>query len=137
MSAADTQGVVWTFDDFEPGAALGTVEVAVDARRQELWTQIYGTGGSGQGEVPPGLLVAAMMEAYLKVIERRPPGNVHAGQTLAFTGHRVAPGARLSFAFSCKDKVLKRERRWVTFAVRAHDGEHLALSGEISSIWAA
>ena len=142
MSPAGAETKVWTFDDFQPGADLGTVEVVIDPRRLDLWRRIYGpeTDSSRTSPAeggPPGLLVAAMMAGYIKVIQPRPPGNVHAGQTLAFTPHRVRPGARLSLSFSCLDKVLKRERRWITFGVRVHDGEQLAMRGEISSIWAA
>lgn len=132
-----TETKVWTFDDFEIGAALDTVEIVIDAHRMDLWTRIYGREDDARESLPPGLLVAAMMEGYVKGIQPRPPGNVHAGQTLAFTAHRVRSGARLSLAFSCLGKELKRERRWITFGVRVHDGPHLAMAGEILSIWAA
>lgn len=139
MTDSDTDTRPWTFDDFEVGADLGTVRIIVDDRRLSLWKRIYGRESlrDTMDAVPQGLLVAAMMEGYIKAIQPRPPGNVHAGQQITFSSHRVAPGASLTLAFTCLDKQLKRERRWVTFGVRVTDGDRLAMSGEISSIWAA
>lgn len=134
MTVPVPRATVWTFDDFAVGADLGTVEVTLDNRRLDLWRQIYGEDGAG---VPPGLLVALMMEGYIKAIQPRPPGNIHAGQTLAFTSHQVRPGARIALTFSCLAKALVRERRRITFGVRAVDGGALVMSGEIQSLWAA
>ena len=134
MAVPAARAEIWKFDDFEVGADLGTVEVTLDAHRLELWRQIYGEDGAA---VPPGLLVAAMMEGYIKAIQPRPPGNIHAGQTLAFTSHAVKPGARIALTISCLAKALVRERRRITCAVRAFDDGALVMSGEIQSIWAA
>jgi len=137
VSATDSP---WTFDDFEVGADLATVPVALDAGRIASWNRIYaGAGGQidpSAESVPHGLVVAAMMEGYIAAIQPRPPGNIHAGQTLAFTGARVKPGARLDIAFSCKAKEIRRERRWLTFGVCIRDGDRVVAEGEIASIWA-
>ena len=140
MAVPISRAEAWTFDDFEVGTDLGTVELTLDERRLGLWRQIYGEehdNGRGDGGVAPGMLVAAMMEGYIKAIQPRPPGNIHAGQTLAFTSHAVKPGARIALTFSCLAKALVRERRRITFAVRAFDDGALVMSGEIQSIWAA
>lgn len=129
----------WTYDDFACGSAIDTVEVTIDARRVGLWNRIYGkaSGEVGEGDpLPEGLVVAAMMEGFIKAIHPRPPGNIHAGQTLSFTGTRVNPGAHLSVAFTCEAKDIRRERRWVTFGVCVREGEQLIAEGEINSIWA-
>lgn len=129
----------WTHADFQPGAALGAIAVALDARRLALWNSIYGEigGAAGpDGPVPHGLIVAAMMEGYIGAIQPRPPGNIHAGQRLAFTGHAVRPEARLAIAFTCKGKEIRRGRRWLALGVTIHDGDALVADGEIVSIWA-
>ena len=123
----------WTFDDFEPGAAVGDATVALDARRMALWERLH---GPAEG-VPAGLVLAAMMEAYIAAIQPRPKGNVHAGQTLAFPGRRPEPGATLRFAFACRDKALKRGRRWVWFDFEADDGDGPVATGTIAAVWAA
>ena len=124
---------VWTFDDFEPGAPVGEATVALDARRLDLWERLH---GPAEG-VPSGVILAAMMEAYVAAIQPRPKGNVHAGQTLAFTRRRPAPGATLCFAFACRDKALKRERRWIWFDFEAGDEGGPVATGAITAIWAA
>ncbi|HUF88214.1 MAG TPA: hypothetical protein VMM59_12590 [Thermohalobaculum sp.] len=140
MSGTGDAADPWTYDDFEVGAGIGTVEVALDERRLGLWRRIYaGPGaeaGAGDAAVPQGVVVAAMMEGFIKVIDPRPPGNIHAGQTLDFSGVPVRPGARLSIVFTCMAREIRRERRWVTFGVRVLDGETPVARGEIVSIWA-
>jgi len=133
--AADTP---WTFADFEPGAPLGVIVLAADAERRALWDQVYGKSvGPAGTHVPQGLIVALMMDAYVKVIQPRPPGNVHAMQSLSFTGQRAAWGDTLHFDFSVGGKEMKRERRWVTFRVAARTETDAVMSGEIRAIWAA
>lgn len=130
-----TSGGIWTFDEFEPGAELGRVSIEFDERRLANWNAIYGSSASPR-TVPSGLLVAAMMEAYLEAFQPRPPGNIHAGQKLSFAGRRVRPGARLDAYVVCIDKIFRKARRWVTFGVTLHDGRGKVLSGEIRTIWA-
>lgn len=134
---ATTRDDVWTFDDFTEGADIGSIEVTLDERRLSLWQRVYAPAGAAlsPNEVPYSLLVAAMMECYLKVIPSRPPGNVHAAQKLSFPDRPVAPGARLRFDFSCLSKMPKRDRRWVTLGVHAFDRERPVLDGEIVTIW--
>jgi hypothetical protein len=135
MSEADIEDGVWIFDDFVEGGQIGSVEIALDERKLALWHGIY-SADSESNRVPQGLLTAAMMEAYLKVIPKRPPGNVHAGQKLAFAGRPVAVGATLRFDFSCLAKAIRKERRWVTLGVHASSAGQLVLEGEITTVWA-
>lgn len=132
------EDAVWTFADFEPGSPLGTIALALDAGRRSSWDQVYGDSvGPAGSVVPQGLTVALMMDAYVKVIQPRPPGNVHAMQTLSFTRRNPAWGDLLQFDFSVGGKELKRERRWITFLVSARTGSELVMTGEIRAIWAA
>lgn len=129
----------WTYDDFRPSAEIGSAEVVIDAQRIGLWNRIYAPAGGAapaDGPVPPGLVVAAMMEGFIRAIQPRPPGNIHAGQTLAFAGAEVRAGARLTVTFTCKAREIRRERRWVTFGVSIRDGGRLVAEGEIAAIWA-
>ena len=128
-----TRMSVWTFEDFEAGAPVGEATVALDHRRLDLWERLHGPADG----LPSGLVLAAMMEAYIAAIQPRPEGNVHAGQTLAFSGRRPAPDAGLHFAFACRDKALKRDRRWVWFDFEAADSAGPVAAGTITAIWAA
>lgn len=126
-------GPVWVFDSFRPGETLGRHAIVLDDARLADWRAIYEAGE--EGRVPSGLLVAAMMEAYLKAFSPRPPGNIHAAQTLAF-GDPVAPGDRLEAEVSCLAKDMRKSRPWVTFRVVLTKGDREVLAGEIRTIWA-
>lgn len=127
---------VWTFDDFEPGQSLGAYEVPIDATRLALWQRIHGPFDS-DGPLPSGMLISAMMEAYTEVVQPRPPGNIHVGQRLTFSGAALQPGALLRTAFICLGKQVRKERRWLTFGVSMHARQAWIMDGEISVIWAA
>ena len=134
MTATEDQDL-WTFDRFAPGHDFGIVPVELDRTRRAAWEDIYGTS---QGDrAPKGMLVAAMMEAYIRAIQPRPKGNVHAGQSLSFTQAAADFGDRVDFAVRIGAKELRNGRRWVTFAVVARVGDRRLLTGEIRSIWAA
>lgn len=125
---------LWVFDNFRPGALLGRLDIVLDRTRIANWAAIYGLPRAS-GCVPSGMLVAAMMEAYLRAIQPRPPGNVHAGQRLAF-GKPVYAGDRLEAEVSCLAKEVRNDRYWLTFGVVLRTSGGDVLKGEIRSIWA-
>lgn len=127
----------WRHADFEVGTGIGEAEIRLDEDRLALWEKTYGRRPEAGRPVPRGLLVAAMMEGYTRAIQPRPPGNVHAGQTLRFTGAPPAPGAALTLRLSCLWKEVRKGRNWIGFGVELREGERLAMTGEITSIWAA
>lgn len=129
-----TAPAIWTYDDFLPGSVLGRLVIALDVQRIAHWAAIYGAPAT-PGQLPAGLLVAAMMEAYLRAIQPRPPGNIHASQTLRFRG-TARPGDEIAAEVTCVAKELRRERRWVTFGVNLRSRADDVLSGEICTIWA-
>lgn len=142
MSGTDLMGPAlkdtpWTFADFPVGEPMAEVAIELSEARAATWASLYGGAPKLAGEpAPRGLAVAAMMEAYIRAIQPRPPGNVHAGQTLTFFG-KPKVGATLTARFTVVAKELKKERRWLTLGVEMFDGGEKVLSGEILSIWAA
>jgi len=125
---------LWVFDSFEAGQPLGHLSITLDRARLDNWQAIYGPPHRPD-RAPSGLLVTAMMEAYLGAIQPRPPGNVHASQKLKF-GKPVGVGARLDAEVRCLWKERRKERGWVGFGVTLRCDGQEALNGEISSIWA-
>ena len=126
---------VWSFDTLEPGALFGPVAVPLDAERVAGWEGVYGPITGGQA--PDGLIVAGMMEAYIRAIQPRPKGNVHAAQKLAFTGAKARTGDHVSYTVTVASKERKKGRNWIVFAVDAQVGDTSLLRGEITAIWAA
>lgn len=129
------EDAVWSFDRFEPGHVFGEVAIAMDAERRRRWEQIY---GSSRGDsLPAGMLVAAMMEAYIRAIQPRPKGNVHASQLLDFEPVALDWGQMVTFEISCRSKQEKKGRYWVEFGVVALGAGRKVMTGTIRSIWAA
>jgi acyl dehydratase len=126
---------VWVFDDFHAGQQLGNLSIALDAEHFASWTAIYGVPLDAEC-APSGLLIAVMMEAYVKAIQPRPPGNIHAGQKLTF-GKRVRVGDQLEAQVTCLWKERRKDRNWIGFGVTLRTGGQDALSGEIRSIWSS
>ncbi|RXV59155.1 hypothetical protein C6W92_15685 [Roseovarius sp. A46] len=130
---------VWTFADFHPGHSFGEMSITLDPDRLAKWDAIYGGGSKSDDTsrpLPRGLLVTCMMEAYLGLIQPRPPGNIHAGQSLNFgTGH-VRLGDTVTLKATCRDKTERKGRGWVTFALTVTRGAETLLSGDVRSIWA-
>lgn len=134
MSGAQTDLPVWVFDDFSPGQPLGNFAITLDDVHLDNWTAIYGERKSKES-VPAGMLVAAMMEAYLNAAQPRPPGNIHASQKLVF-GRSAKAGDKLEAQVSCLSKERRKERGWVTFGVVLSVEGQDVLNGEIRTIWA-
>lgn len=134
MSGPQTHLPVWVYDDFNPGQPLGNCAITLDDARLDNWTAIYGERPASEN-VPAGVLVAAMMEAYLNSIQPRPPGNIHASQKLVF-GRSAKAGDKLEAEVSCLSKERRKERGWVTFGVVLSVEGQDVLNGEIRTIWA-
>jgi acyl dehydratase len=131
--SGQTDRPVWVFDDFHAGQEFAKLPIALDDERLANWTAIYGTAPQKE-TAPSGMLMAAMMEAYLKAIQPRPPGNIHAGQTLTF-GKPVPVHTQLEAEVTCIWKERRKERNWVGFGVTLRANGNVVLSGEIRSIW--
>ncbi|GGO62745.1 Acyl dehydratase [Roseovarius pacificus] len=130
---------VWTFADFRPGQSFGEMSIILDASRLAKWEAIYGGGSEPvvpSRPLPRGMLVTCMMEAYLGLIQPRPPGNIHAGQSLDFGSGHVRLGDTVTMTATCRDKTERKGRGWVTFALTVTRGADTLLSGDVRSVWA-
>lgn len=126
---------MWTFERFSPGLAFGEIAVPMDAGKRAQWETIFGKV-EGDG-LPRGMLVAGMMEAYVRAIQPRPKGNVHAAQSLGSLSKELHWGDTVVFNVSCAAKQEKKGRYWVDFEVAGRCGGLVVLNGTIRSIWAA
>lgn len=126
-----------TFDRFQPGAAMGAHTEAIDERILGHWRRLYPWDAPTGDALPPGIATVLLMRAYMQALSPRPPGNVHARQSLSLT---AAPrlGESVTTAFTCVGKELRRERRYVEVdAVATGDGGRALFSGRMTLIWAA
>ncbi len=126
---------IWRFDTLEQGAVFGPVTVPLDRERLTGWDGVY---GPVIGDLAPdGLIVAGMMEAYIRAIQPRPKGNVHAGQKLSFTGAQARLGDSVAYTVTVAGKERKKGRNWITFAIHAQLAGTALMRGEVTAIWAA
>jgi len=127
---------MWTFDRFEPGALIGETALSLDADTLSRWAQLY--PGASAGRASPDLLTAMMMRGYMEVISPRPPGNVHAGQKLRWTGSLPPSGSAIRARYSCLAKEIRKDRRRVTIGAQlTSDDGRILLEGELLMMWAA
>ena len=133
-----SDGSVWTYDDFRPGETHGSVELKLNDARLALWKEVYGddSGIDQTGRVPRGLLVAGMMETYLRVVAPRPPGNIHASQKLTLGSGSLKVGDTVTATVTCLDKIRRKDRGWVTIGVVMNSNGQELLRGEIRTVWA-
>ena len=125
-----------TFDDFEPGAPMGSVTDVIDAALLEKWHALYASDADLTNGVPTGLATVLMMRAYMRILVPRPPGNIHAGQKLMLHA-AIERGETVRTALQCAGKKMHRERRFVEFMVKATGhAERLLFTGTINLIWA-
>lgn len=128
---------MWTFDRFEPGALVGSVDLPVLEEDVARWMALFPSPQGGAGDrLPAGFSVAMMMKGYMRILDHRPPGNVHAHQSLVW-GPMIRRGGLVSMRLVCLNTEMKSERRWITFDARlsSMDGV-LHLSGEMRMLWA-
>ncbi|MDN3516557.1 hypothetical protein QWY84_02935 [Aquisalimonas lutea] len=122
-----------TFADFEPGAFIGATRLPVTAQLKATWERI-GTPAEGE-RLPPGLLVALLMRGYGEVVDRRPPGNVHAELDITFLDDRLHDD-ELRLSVHCADASLRKGRRWVELDTEQWSGQRCLTQARLTLLWA-
>ena len=126
----------WVFEDMQPGAELGRAAMTVDGAFVDRWLALYAGEPDTRPALPAGMAMLVVMRGYARAVSPRPPGNVHAAQILTI---RRAPRVDepLTTTVRCRDKALKRGRRWVHLDVRtAGAGDETCYEGVITTLWA-
>lgn len=121
------------FDDFVVGASLGRFEDRIDASFLAEWRSVF----NDDLEVNPGGAVMALyMRAYMALLPKRPPGNIHARQKVRVF-LPLPSNATIATEIVCRAKELKGERRWITLfgTLRTPTGNVLA-EAEMTNLWA-
>lgn len=122
-----------TFADFRPNDSLGAIDLPVDASLKETWQRIGPT--VVDHHLPPGLLVALLMRGYAQIVDRRPPGNVHAGLRMEFLDNRLVDDT-VRVSVRCADATLRKGRRWVDLDTEQHSGGQCLTRGRLTLLWA-
>lgn len=123
------------FNDIHPGVVMGEWVETYSEAHATKWLALFGHGP--EAAQAASMATVYMMRAFLNVVAPRPPGNIHAKQTLRMKGLPKI-GETLTMTVACEGKELRRERRYVDLSVKARgEGERPIFEGLISLIWAA
>ena len=124
------------YTDFVVGQSMGEYSLNYDEMFVRGWQHVFGqaTLSRAQGA---GVSLMLMMRAFLTVVSPRPPGNIHARQSLSFSSLPVL-GDHITVSVVCESKTIRKDRRYVELGVKAHNqrGQQV-FTGVLSLIWVA
>ena len=125
-----------SFDSIEPGIEVGRSEIRIDSALADSWFELF-PDGSDSELLPPGLVMALAMRAYMAALRPHPPGNIHARQRLRL-GSPLRRGDIMTTTVVCRSKEVRGNRKWVSFGIDCRsDDDVLVCDGEIIVVWAA
>jgi hypothetical protein len=127
---------MFTYDSFEPGKAMGSVQTVLGDAFCDLWRRIYPADELSGDLLPIAASTVILMKAWRTIVDPRPPGNVHASQKVHFT---AAPrlGETVNTEVRCIAKELRKDRKFVTLLTQSTgDGGRALFTGETLLIWA-
>ncbi len=124
------------YKDFVIGQEMGDCTLTYDETFVQGWQQIFGQTALTQTQAASVSLIL-MMRAFLSIVSPRPPGNIHARQTLSFSSLPVL-GDQLTVSAACLSKTMRKERRYVELGVKALNQQGIPVfAGVLTLIWAA
>ena len=120
------------FHDFDIGQAVGRCEIHADPTALCLGE----AGGSVRMDIlSTADLLALLMRGYCRIVTPRPPGNIHASQTVRFLD-KASIGDVLEVSLTCIDKTAKNDRKWLRFEAAVNRGPTKVMEADMTFIWA-
>lgn len=125
----------YTFDNFKAGELLGRQALTLEQPLVDQWVELFPEDRNTRG-MPPGMTAVVFSRAYSRILQPRPPGNVHGEQTFTLS-QMPQIGDQLMTDLWCTNKTLKGTHRWIQFTseTRKASGE-LLFSGQMTTLWA-
>lgn len=124
------------YENLTAHSLMGTHVDVYDQAMSDRWRSIF-TSESMSGAEQASMALVLAMRALLTVVAPRPPGNVHARQQI--NSHSLPrPGEKVRSEVMCVSKEIKRERKYVDFAVKGlGEDDRVLYEAKMSLIWAA
>jgi hypothetical protein len=125
-----------TFATLEPGTVLGEHAFTLSDDAVCDWTALFPADAECLPTMPPAMMAAIIMRAFVTVLHDRPHGNIHAGQKFRVV-RLPRLHDRLLTRLRCEGKEFRNGRRWVTFVSETNDqAGGLLFRGEMTTLWA-
>jgi hypothetical protein len=126
-----------TFDQLEVGKEFGSIVQSVDQEMMRRWSSLYPDEPvSAKGKLPPSIVQAIAMRAYLNLVVPRPPGNIHVAQSMKLNGAAYL-NEPISVHVRCEGKEIRKERKLVRLAVSGRRADDKRLfDSTMTLIWA-
>lgn len=125
-----------TFETFEVGKDYGSEPVTLTPEMFDDWAALFPDDRAIAPEMPEGMSAVLTINAYMKLLSLRPPGNVHGSQR---TVMKKLPrlGDTVTTNIRCLSKEMRNGRRWVELETitSAADGE-VHFTGTMRVVWA-
>ena len=126
-----------TFKTFEPGSSLGENRLKLTQDLLDNWIDLFPDEKSALPELPPGMISAITMRAFLEAVIPRPKGNIHGTQEFEVQALPKC-GDMLVTKIFCEAKEMRNDNKWVYFeTVTQNLAGDLFFKGRMGIIWGA
>jgi hypothetical protein len=125
------------FADITPGAGMGEATFTLTETEASQWSTLFPGDARYLPTMPRAMIAMVVMRAFMEIMQDRPKGNIHAGQTF-WLSELPKLGEGMTTRLRCVDKSFKNDRRWITFETQTvRTAGNLLFRGQIKMIWAA
>jgi|TARA_R110002072_G_scaffold128847_5_gene266939 hypothetical protein len=126
---------MYTFDTLQPGQVIGENIQHFNDEVMAQFLDLFPDDRDQLPDLPPGMISAITMRAFLATVEPRPKGNIHGTQE--FTVHKLPKlGDKIITTTICQEKEMRKNNRWIHFETRSCDQNGtLLFTGLMGVIW--
>lgn len=124
-----------TYDKLTPGENLGTNIQDFNGEAMAKWLDLFPGDERHLPGLPPSMISAITMRAFLATVQPRPKGNIHGTQE--FSVHKLPVlGDSIKTDIFCKTKETRKNNNWVYFETKSQDqAGALLFTGAMGIIW--
>ncbi len=126
---------MYTFDALQPDQTIGENVQPFNEETAADFLDLFPGDRELLPDLPPSLISAITMRAFLATVQPRPKGNIHGTQE--FTVHRLPKlGDDIITTTICRTKETRKNNNWVHFETRSKDQNgNLLFTGLMGIIW--
>ena len=126
---------MFTFDILQPGQTIGDNVQPFNDEVVDQLLDLFPDDKELLPDLPPSMISAITMRAFLSTVQPRPKGNIHGTQE--FTVHKLPKlGDVITTTTICRNKETRKNNNWVYFETQSRDQDGtLLFTGLMGIIW--